>query len=75
LRGSHETNPHPHPLRGAVMIELPCSCCGDYPALYGHQHTAYVEKRFNYVTLCDDCWEENNEYWREMWNEYYSMVM
>jgi len=25
----------------------------------------------NYATLCEGCWEEDNEYWREMWEEYY----
>jgi len=39
------------------------------------QHTFYVEDELNWVFMCDDCFEENEEYWNERWNEYYSECM
>jgi len=35
------------------------------------QPTAYVEDKLNWVRLCPKCAKYNNEYWQEMWDEYY----
>lgn len=29
----------------------------------------------NFVTLCEDCHKENDEYWEERWQEYYSGLL
>jgi len=36
------------------------------------QNTQYVKDESNYVFLCDECMEINNEHWQERWDEYYS---
>lgn len=38
------------------------------------QYTAYVEEEQNWKVLCDDCQEENDEYWHEQWQEYYNLI-
>ena len=35
------------------------------------QNTAYVEEIDNWATCCEDCQEENDDHWDEMWQEYY----
>ena len=39
------------------------------------QNTAYVDDELNYVFACDKCFEEIQEYWKERWSEYWSMVL
>ena len=38
------------------------------------QNTAYNDEESNWVHLCDQCFEQNEKYWGEMWSEYYSMT-
>ena len=35
------------------------------------QNTAYHDDKRNWVFLCPRCSEANNEYWAEMWREYW----
>lgn len=35
------------------------------------QMTSYVDDRSNWSRLCDDCQKDSDEYWTEMWDEYY----
>lgn len=53
--------------------DTPCKACGD-PGRLRRQNTAYVEDALNWQTLCDSCQEEANEYWSEMWAQYYSEI-
>lgn len=39
------------------------------------QPTAYVDDSRNWVFLCRECAYENDQYWYERWNEYYSGCM
>ena len=39
------------------------------------QYTQYVLEGSNWVFLCDTCMEANDEYWKEMWKEYYGGVL
>ena len=39
------------------------------------QRTAYYDDELNWVFMCDECMKYNNEYWNDMWNEYYSQVI
>lgn len=36
------------------------------------QNTRYVNDELNFMVLCDRCQEESNEYWAEMWSDYWS---
>lgn len=36
------------------------------------QSTQYHDEESNYVTCCSDCFEEVEEHWAELWDEYYS---
>lgn len=48
-----------------------CTRCGHTGAVRYHQNTRYVEEESNWVTLCPDCRKENDEYWNDMWADYY----
>lgn len=37
-----------------------------------HQGTMYQDEASNYFTGCPKCHAYNNEYWAEMWREYWS---
>ena len=38
-----------------------------------HQNTAYKEERCNYITICEEFYEDEiAPYWEEMWSDYYS---
>lgn len=37
-----------------------------------HQNTRYVNEESNYATFCSDCQKEVDEYWDELWAEYYT---
>lgn len=39
------------------------------------QRTAYVDDELNWIFLCNDCMKYNQEYWNEMWNDYYRQVI
>jgi hypothetical protein len=49
-----------------------CEKCGILGAYLRRQNTQYLDDESNYITLCDPCQEENNEYWSDMWRDYYS---
>jgi hypothetical protein len=34
-------------------------------------NTQYVDEESNYITVCGDCYAEIEEYWAEMWEQYY----
>ncbi len=39
------------------------------------QNTAYVDEELNWVECCVTCYAMIEEYWRDMWEMYRSMVM
>ena len=45
--------------------------CESMNATRQKQNTAYVDRERNWVTLCPDCMKGNDEYWAEMWADYY----
>ena len=49
--------------------------CDSVNAKRRRQNTQYVDDAQNWVTLCDKCMELNNEYWKDMWADYYSNCM
>ena len=39
------------------------------------QNTRYVDDERNWVVMCDECFDENERYWRDMWSDYYAGCM
>lgn len=52
-----------------------CPSCGDPGATYNRQMTAYANDASNYAWACDPCQKDLNEYWDEMWRDYYAGVL
>lgn len=44
------------------------------PAYRRRQDTAYADEELNYATLCAEHHAENDEYWAERWDEYWSDI-
>lgn len=40
-----------------------------------HQHTAYEHLLSNWARLCEGHQAEADQYWQEMWDEYYADVL
>ena len=53
---------------------MKCQGCGkeSIDVKRRRQNTLYVDNEMNYVNLCKDCQQENDEYWTERWNDYYN---
>jgi hypothetical protein len=49
-----------------------CQRCGSPGAITYEQRTRYVDHKLNIVTLCPICKEENDDYWDERWEDFYS---
>jgi len=60
-----------------IYPDLECSFCRpvNQRLLSNHQHTMYEDKESNYVSACPYCKEINDEYWNEMWADYYGNCM
>lgn len=58
---------------------MKCRMCGSYSKVtrrstgsaYHYEGTTGDNDDPNYDTLCEECWKESDEYWQDMWNEYY----
>ena len=48
-----------------------CINCGSQNAFRCRQRTLYNDEEENFVNLCEICEKENDEYWQDMWEEYY----
>lgn len=59
---------------GYLSGTLQCTRCSATNASRNRQRTAYVDCD-NMETLCPKCQKEADEYWDEMWNEYYCSCM
>ena len=60
---------HPH-----VYVEMTiCPCCQKKRPLVEKRRTrtAYVDDDRNFIISCWGCYKENDEYWKERWDEYY----
>lgn len=51
-----------------------CDHCGRYFKYPKRRRmsTAYVEEEANYCVECKECFIETQEYWADMWRDYYS---
>lgn len=52
-----------------------CDRCDKEGAEKYRQDTKYVDEERNWVTLCPECREENDEYWVGMWSDYYASCL
>jgi hypothetical protein len=54
-----------------------CRHCGRFSTSVRtrRMNTAYHEDSQNYTTCCEDCFVMVVEYYNDMWEDYYSMVM
>lgn len=39
------------------------------------QNTAYLEEESNWVTVCEDCFEEIQWQWEQMWRDLYGNIL
>jgi len=52
-----------------------CQFCGDNGAERRRQNTTYENDELNWMVLCNRCQKEEDEYWRERWDDYYKNCM
>jgi len=50
-------------------------CASKEDVINYHQNTLYTDKERNYVNLCPKCKIGNDEYWEDMWTEFYGGVL
>lgn len=62
-------------MSGRIIAE--CPICRSYEETVEHrrQNTAYLDDKFNWITSCWECFQENEKDWRERWDEYYQACM
>jgi hypothetical protein len=49
--------------------------CEREDAVRYRQNTQFVDEESNWVTLCPPHVEDNEEYWADMWSQYYQGCM
>lgn len=48
--------------------------CGCKTARWRRQNTQYIDRRANWVFMCDDCYAANEDFWAERWRDYYASM-
>ena len=56
----------------AFRSDWRCQLCHQNMAYPRQMLSNYIDERRNWNTLCDECYDEIQDYWREMWQDYYS---
>ena len=54
-----------------------CPCCNryfKYPIKTMRRNTQYCDEASNWLTACKDCHEEDEAYFDDLWNQYYSSI-
>ena len=54
-----------------------CPHCGRYfryPVTTERRNSQYVDEAVNWLTACDECHFEDNLYFEDLWNTYYSSI-
>ena len=54
-----------------------CPCCGRYfrwSVKTLHRNTRYCEEADNWLTACKKCQEEDDEYFSDLWEQYYGSI-
>ena len=56
----------------ALNKTLVCTMCGTTENVKMHRrNTQFYEDDLNYLIACDSCIQQDNEYYQELWDEYY----
>jgi len=70
------------PMKPFRKIERPLKCFPNCPFCDGkgtatrrRMNTAYVNEKENWITCCDDAYEDTLEYYQDLRNEYYANCM
>jgi len=63
--------PHYHPQAGAMGQCMRCFKDGTWQ----RQKTAYTEEPRNWACYCAECQKDEDLYWDERWQEYYSGLL
>lgn len=60
--------------RGLVLGKSCCGVCQEFKVLVKKRRlcTQYAEEESNFMTSCKDCFNEQNEYYKERWQDYYA---
>ncbi len=54
-----------------------CPWCGRWfrwSVKTSRRHTQYCDEASNWLTACRECHEEDDAYYDELWNDYYSSI-
>ena len=54
-----------------------CPCCERYfrwPVTTQRRNTQYIEESANWLTACKACHEEDDAYFADLWDQYYSSI-
>ena len=54
-----------------------CPCCDryfKYQIKTMRRNTQYCDEASNWLTACKDCHEEDEAYFDDLWNQYYSSI-
>ena len=58
--------------RGKLQCQGFDGPCKSTHATRRRQNTQYANDESNWVVMCDDCYEHNEEYWAVRWSEVYA---
>lgn len=59
----------------AISVHVACCGCGCLTGVDRRRmSTKYVNDDLNYTWQCDECFAVTQEYWADMWTDYWSMV-
>ena len=53
-----------------------CQCCGKWLRIVKTERrmTRYVDDVDNWLTACKECQKRDDEYWADMWEQYYGSI-
>lgn len=59
-------------LKAAAMRECPCCNRLSPDVKSRRRNTIYADDSMNFLESCQECWDNDNEHWEEMWSDYYA---
>lgn len=53
-----------------------CPCCGKWFRRVRTERriTRYIDDESNWLTACRECQDHDDEYWSDMWEQYYGSI-
>jgi len=52
-----------------------CGCGSTYRVMTRRRMTSYADDSMNFTTGCEACFDDEQAYWAERWDEYYAGCM